>query len=219
MRGLAYMAAIGLSLAWHSAYAATMVIACGSSPCVVFDGTTQPAGTAWNRIVCGQDNCQGSISIPSGSVLIADTGQTLYVPPLTLLTALQKSALPATEAEIENLQVLLAAASQTASSVQKAIGTTTGDGHTTTAMTLSFATVAVGGTSYLLSNVSDPSTGNQPGIGAKCEIGTNTATPLPLSLLFDCTVTGVGTVSVTALPRAGVALGAQSFTANVFWRW
>lgn len=113
----------------------------------------------------------------------------------------------------------VSAVSQTAIAVKAAIGATTSNGHTTSPLTMTFATVAVGGTSMILAGVADPASGLSPGVGAKCMIGTNTATPLPLSLLFDCTVTAPGTVTITALPRAGLALGAQSFTANVFWWW
>lgn len=113
----------------------------------------------------------------------------------------------------------LSAVASVATAAKAALGATTGNGHTTAAITFSFATVAVGGTPFVITGVSDPSSGIAPGIGAKCAIGTSTITPLPLSLLFDCTVTAPGVVTVTALPRAGIALGAQSFTANVFWWW
>lgn len=104
-------------------------------------------------------------------------------------------------------------------SIKSAIGATTGNGHTTTAITVTFSAVAIGGSTFTQTGLADPSSGIAPGVGAKCMIGTNTATSLPLSMLFDCTVTAPGTVVITAIPRGGVALGAQSFTAHVFWWW
>lgn len=113
----------------------------------------------------------------------------------------------------------VSAVSQTASAVKAAIGATTSNGHTTTPITMSFTTVAVGGTPFTITGVADPASGFAPGVGAICNVGTNTATPLPTTLRLLCTVTASGTVQVMAIPIAGVALGAQSFTANVFWWW
>lgn len=103
--------------------------------------------------------------------------------------------------------------------LQNALGATTGNGHTTAPVTLAFTTVAVGGTTLSVAGVTDPKSGIAPGVGAICQFGTNTTTALPATMLMSCVVTAPGTVAITAVPRAGIALGAQNLTGNVFWWW
>jgi hypothetical protein len=55
----------------------TYVVQCTAS-CVAIDGTTQPAGTALNRIVADPD----TFNPGTGLTLVPDTGQAIYQPPV-----------------------------------------------------------------------------------------------------------------------------------------
>jgi hypothetical protein len=57
------------------AHAANYVVVCATT-CTAFDGTTQPAGTALNRIIADPTFNPGP-----GLALIPDTGQSIYAPP------------------------------------------------------------------------------------------------------------------------------------------
>ena len=75
-----------LALAVPARAAQQYVVTC-SAPCLAPDGTTQPAGTALNRIVASAGFSPGA-----GLALVPDIGQALYLPPMPATTPAQQAA-------------------------------------------------------------------------------------------------------------------------------
>jgi hypothetical protein len=105
---------LALSLITTPALAGNYVVTC-TIPCIVSDGTTQPAGTVLNRIVADSTFRPGA-----GLSIVPDTGQAVYalsVPALTVIptaqyvarfTASEQSAIIAAPAGLELWLTLLA---------------------------------------------------------------------------------------------------------------
>ena len=107
----------------------------------------------------------------------------------------------------------------TAFLLRNKLGSTNNSGHTLNGVVMSFPSVALGGTSIPVRNLVDAISGSVPNVGALCALASATATPMPATMLVTCGFTDAGVATVTATPLGGLALGAQSFTANVFWNW
>jgi len=77
---------VAFSMLTAPAFAGSYVVQC-STPCTASDGTTQPAGTAVNRILADPGFDPGP-----GLALAPDTGQSVYAPPAPVPTSLTASA-------------------------------------------------------------------------------------------------------------------------------
>lgn len=118
-------------------------------------------------------------------------------------------------------QVLTLLNAMTLTGVQSLIGSTSSSGHTTTPTVMTFPAVVLAGTpvAQVVTGIVDPVSGGAPGVGALCQPGTSTATPIPLAITIRCTVTASGTLSLTGYSTTNIALSATTVSVNFFWTW